>query len=175
MFLNDDRINLIQVYSIYIIVKQITLISIIIFSFLNLNGQSVKESYWTTIPEQIGWTNDYENIFTKQQINSLDSLIADYEQRTSIEIAVITIPSTAVEKDGFNELVFEIAKTWGVGKADKDNGILIGISKGHRSIWIANGIGIEQLMSDSETKKVITRKLFQVLNKMIFLKELLME
>lgn len=139
--------------------KRILLLILLSFTALSLNTQSKQNYSLQDFPVQTGWVNDFEAIYTPEQLFSLDSLLADYEKRTSIEIAVITIPSTAVEKDGFNELVFEIAKTWGVGKADKDNGILIGISKGHRSIWIANGIGIVKIMSDSETKMVIDKKI----------------
>lgn len=48
-----------------------------------------------------------------------------------------------------------IAQTWKIGKAEKDNGILIGISKGYRRIRIQNGNGIEKIITDEETKKII--------------------
>ncbi len=136
-------------------IKQIICISIVILGFLSVNAQTAKKGYWQTIPENTGWINDFEGIFTTEQENHLDSLVTNFEKRTSVEVAVITIPKYAVENDGFNDYVFELAKSWGVGKADKDNGILIGISKGHRSIWISNGIGIEKIMSDIETKAII--------------------
>jgi uncharacterized protein len=40
-------------------------------------------------------------------------------------------------------------------KKNKNNGIVIGLSKGHRTIRISNGYGIEPILSDKETKKII--------------------
>lgn len=96
-----------------------------------------------------------EDLFTQKEELRIDSLLTDYEKRTGIEIVVITIPAYAIEKDSFEDLVNEIAEDWKIGKLDDDNGILIGISQGHRMIWIANGVGIEKTLSDFETKLII--------------------
>lgn len=48
-----------------------------------------------------------------------------------------------------------IANNWGVGKKGKNNGILIGISTGLRTIRIQNGYGIEAKLTDAETNKII--------------------
>jgi uncharacterized protein len=40
-------------------------------------------------------------------------------------------------------------------KKEKNNGILILISTGHRRIRISNGYGIEKILSDTETKEII--------------------
>lgn len=102
-----------------------------------------------------GWVNDFEDIFTREQENKLDSLIVEYEKRTTTEIAIITIPTSATVKDRLDELTLHIANYWGVGKKEKNNGILIGISKGYRTIRIQNGIGIENLLTDNQTKQII--------------------
>jgi len=60
-------------------------------------------------------------------------------------------------KDKFEDLSLHIAKTWGVGKKYKDNGILIAISKGYRQIRIQNGNGIEKIITDDETKEIIDK------------------
>ncbi len=112
-------------------------------------------SYWDNIPKPIGWVNDFEEIFTPEEERKLDSLIQDFEDRTTVEIAVITIPKAAVEVGKFEELTLRIAQTWGVGKKETNNGILIGISTGYRKIRIQNGLGIEKQMSNEQTKKVI--------------------
>jgi uncharacterized protein len=52
-------------------------------------------------------------------------------------------------------LVLAIHNLWGVGKIDKHNGILIGISTAKRKIRIDNGSGIVDKLSDQETKAII--------------------
>lgn len=110
---------------------------------------------WNEIPSPLGWVSDFEGDFTLSEIQSLEGIIKDFEKRTSIEIAVITIPKGAVSKGDFEKLSLKIARAWKVGKKKKNNGILIAVSKGHRMIRIQNGSGVQDELSDSETKRII--------------------
>lgn len=110
---------------------------------------------WNEVPSPLGWVSDFEGDFTLSEIQSLEGIIKDFEKRTSIEIAVITIPNWAVSKGDFEELSLKIARAWKVGKKKKNNGILIAVSKGHRMIRIQNGSGVQDELSDNETKRII--------------------
>jgi len=103
----------------------------------------------------IGWISDYGHIFTDGQISQLDSILSDYEMRTSNEIAVVTFDSSFVHDENFDSLVLDIHNFWGIGKMHKNNGILIGISTAKRKIRISNGSGIVDKLSDKETKAII--------------------
>ena len=48
-----------------------------------------------------------------------------------------------------------ILNTWGVGKADEKNGLLIVIASDSRRIRIQNGYGIEGRLTDSDTRDII--------------------
>ena len=43
----------------------------------------------------------------------------------------------------------------GVGEKDKNNGVVIGVSKGYKQMRIQNAFGIEKILSDDETKQII--------------------
>lgn len=130
-------------------------IAFIFFSFLTACGQTKSSDYWSNLPQPTGWVNDFDHLYTKVQKKTLDSLIANYEQKTSVEISLVTIPVTATDKERFEDLTLHMANTWAVGKKDKSNGIFIGISKEYRVIRIQNGLGIEKLISDNQTKEII--------------------
>lgn len=130
-------------------------IAFILFSFLAACGQTKSGDYWSNLPEPTGWVNDFDHLYTKAQKKTLDSLIANYEQKTSVEISIVTIPVTATDQEHFEDLTLRMGQTWGIGKKDKNNGILIGISKEYRVIRIQNGLGIEKLISDKQTKEII--------------------
>ncbi|RYF20833.1 MAG: TPM domain-containing protein [Flavobacteriales bacterium] len=102
-----------------------------------------------------GWVNDFENIFNEEQKQTLANLISNFEKETSIEICIITVDTSMTINQNFNDYVLEIGRQWGVGKKEKNNGIVIGFSKSYRQIRISNGYGIEKLISDSETKVVM--------------------
>jgi uncharacterized protein len=85
----------------------------------------------------------------------MERLIAEFEKKTSIEIAVVTIDTAMTSQDAFDDYTLDLARKWGVGKKDKDKGVLVGISAGHRRMRIQNGDGIEGMLSDNETKKIV--------------------
>ena len=114
-----------------------------------------RQLFWNNLPKPTNWTNDYEDLYTNVEEIKLDSIITKFELETTIEIAIVTINTTKTSEEKFEELSLHIAQIWGVGKKDKDNGILIAISKGYRKIKIQNGNGIEKIITDNETKEII--------------------
>lgn len=108
-----------------------------------------------SFPQPTGYVNDYENIFSATEENVLDSLIGYIEKSDSLQIAVISFDTSMVEKDSLDDLTLRIANEWGVGHKNKNNGITIGICIGHRRIRIQNGFGIEPILTNDETKKII--------------------
>lgn len=145
----------------------------LLFLAINLNAQNTeisqkdslkaksielfRELFWNNLPKPVSWTNDYENLFTESEQKNLDSIITKFEKETSIEISIVTINTLKVSEEKFEDLTLHMARTWKIGKADKDNGILIGISKGYRRIRIQNGNGIEKIITDEETKNIIEK------------------
>ncbi len=119
------------------------------------NLHSFLQIFWDSLPQPVGYVNDYESLFSDTEEQSLDSLIRDFEKRTTIQIAVLTIDTSMTSSDNFDEFTLRIANAWGVGQKDKNNGALIGISRGYRRMRIQNGIGIERVLTDAETKKII--------------------
>jgi uncharacterized protein len=126
-----------------------------VFDSTKTDIQTFRETFLKNLPAPAGYVNDFENLFSDQEEYYLDSLIAAFEVATTIEVALITLDSTATAKNQFDDLTLQIARKWGVGKKESNNGILIGISGGHRIIRIQNGYGIEKIFSDEETKKII--------------------
>jgi uncharacterized protein len=110
---------------------------------------------WDTIPRPIGYVNDFEHLFTPMQVSFLDSLIHDYQRRTTIEIAVLTVDTSLTLPGNFDSFTLQTMKAWGVGKKGKNNGILIGISRSFRKIRIQDGGGIEKQLPGADLKKII--------------------
>lgn len=154
--------------------KTIFILILSLFTSINVCGQqtnnviaqdSLKEkslamfrqTFWNNLPKPINWTNDYEDLYSDEEQNNLNEIISKFEQETTIEISIVTINTTKTSEEKFEEMSLHIAKTWEIGKKDKDNGVLIAISKGHRKIRIQNGNGIEKIITDNETKEIIDK------------------
>jgi uncharacterized protein len=114
-----------------------------------------RQLIWDSLPKPKGWANDFEFLFTMEEETTLDSIISEYKKKTNIEICIVTIDTTFTTKEKFDDFVLHIHNTWGVGEKIKNNGIVIGISAGYRQMRISNGFGIENLLSDEETKQII--------------------
>ncbi len=115
------------------------------------------------ISPPVGYVNDFENIYSFKQIQSLDSICSAIEKESTIEIAVVTIDSALIytldsvegKRMSIDSITLVLAQSWGIGKKGKDNGILIGFSKRYRTIRIQNGNGIIKTLSNSDTKRII--------------------
>lgn len=128
---------------------------LLLLSTLISCGQKPKQSFWTNLPVPRGWVNDFENLFTINEQKYLDSIVSAYKARTSVQMAIVTLDTNSTTKERFDDLTLHITKTWGIGEKGKNNGILIGISRGFRQMRIQNGYGIERRMSDNQTKQII--------------------
>ncbi|WP_019037883.1 TPM domain-containing protein [Psychroflexus tropicus] len=76
-----------------------------------------------------------------------------YADTTSTQIVVATIKSLNGEYIG--TYAAEWGQKWGIGQKEKDNGLLILISKTDSKIWITTGYGLEEYLTDATSKTII--------------------
>ena len=110
------------------------------------------------IPSSVGFVNDFEQLFSAAEIDSLTRLIVRLNKELDIQLAVVTLDYTYTNETDFDAYSLTLANAWGVGDSKKDNGILIAISKSIRKIRINNGYGIERNLSDTETAEVVNQQ-----------------
>lgn len=103
---------------------------------------------------QIGYVNDFDDVFSLEEENNLEKLFTDYDNETTNEIGVVTVNSIKPFKDiiEFNDALL---LNWRFGKDDKFNGLIILINKPARSLSIRFGTGIQGKLSDAETQLII--------------------
>lgn len=119
--------------------------------------QVSRQFFWDSLPKRTGWTNDFEKLFSAIEIQLLDSIIDSFEKETTNQICIVTVDSSHISKERFDDLALHIGTTWGIGQQDKSNGIIICISKVYRRIRIYNGRDILPLLSMGETKEIISQ------------------
>lgn len=106
-------------------------------------------------PANMGAITDFEHIFTPKQIKKITRRIQEIKSSTGTEIAIVSLDSNYCSVKNFDGYVLQLANFWGVGDAKLDNGVLIGVSKQFRKIRICNGLGIETILSNDQTKEII--------------------
>ena len=126
---------------------------------ISIAGNSQNERLKKLIPaEPIGWTSDFEKIFTDEEIKFLDSIIADLNDRTSNQIAIVTLVLDSTQIRSIEELAefsLELLNKWGVGVKGKDNGIGIVFSKNLRRIWVEVGPALRGKLTSEKLQTII--------------------
>ncbi|MCP4055437.1 MAG: TPM domain-containing protein, partial [Mesoflavibacter sp.] len=98
---------------------------------------------------------DYVNLLSASEKSTLENKLVKYSDSTSTQIVVAVIASTKGEY--INYLATEWAHEWGIGQAKEDNGIFILLARDDRKIMIATGYGVEHLLTDAMSRRIIER------------------
>ncbi|MDC7960651.1 TPM domain-containing protein [Bacteroides ovatus] len=85
-------------------------------------------------------------ILSQAACDSIDSMLYALEQQTGIETVVAVVPSIG-EEDCFN-FCHQLLNKWGVGKKDKNNGLVILLVTDQRCIQFYTGYGLEEYKYD---------------------------
>jgi uncharacterized protein len=96
---------------------------------------------------------DYVNLLSASQSKALEQKLIRYSDSTSTQIVVAVINST--EGENINFLGAQWGQKWGIGQADKDNGVLVLLARNDRRIAINTGYGVEGSLTDFMSKRII--------------------
>lgn len=96
---------------------------------------------------------DYVDLLPTGQEKALEQKLIQYSDSTSTQIILAIISST--QGENINYLGAQWGQKWGIGQADKDNGVLILLAKDDRRIAINTGYGVEEFLTDALSKRII--------------------
>jgi uncharacterized protein len=101
------------------------------------------------IPQQPShYVVDLAGIINDDVENKLNGYLQELEQKTTVQIIVLTINS--LEGKAIDEFAVTTAHDkWQLGQKDKDNGGLFVVSLEDKRYWFATGYGLEGILPDS--------------------------
>ena len=104
-------------------------------------------------PSPQGPINDFAHVLDAATAGELATLVAGVRDKTTAEIAVVTVPSL----DGMTveEYANKLFTAWGIGKKGKDNGVLVLVAPTERKIHIEVGYGLEPVLPDGLAGAII--------------------
>lgn len=123
-----------------------------IFSVNNLVAQRIPER-----PNPPRLVNDFASMLNSQEINALERKLVAFNDSTTIQIAIVTIPS--LDGTDISDYAQQLAEKWGIGQKGLDNGVLILVkpktadSKGF--VKIAPGYGLEGALPDITAGEIV--------------------
>ncbi len=108
-------------------------------------------------PAYTGYVNDFAKVIDQANSSKLDVLADKLKENTGAELAVVTVKSTyPLDSKSYATQLFE---KWGIGKKEKDNGLLILLvkSKKERRVEVEVGYGLEGVITDGFAGEVLDK------------------
>lgn len=99
------------------------------------------------------WVTDMPRALDAATVAQLNAMIGELERNTSAELAVVVVSS--LDGQSVEEFAEKLFKMWGIGKAGKDNGLLLLWSTGDRKVRIEVGYGLEGTIPDGKAGAIL--------------------
>jgi uncharacterized protein len=104
------------------------------------------------LPSPAGPVTDLAGILDSGTKARLLRVIQEVRERTTAEIAILTVPTTAPGTvQAYSVAVWD---RWKIGKRGKDNGLLFLVAVQDRRLWIATGYGLEGILTDGKIGEI---------------------
>ena len=108
---------------------------------------SVATASGASYPQLTGFVTDNANMIDSSYEAQITALAKQIEEKTTVEIAVVTVES--FEGESKEMYAVNLFQQEGIGKTDRDNGLLILVSKQEREYRFEVGYGLEGVITDS--------------------------
>ena len=105
------------------------------------------------IPALTAHVTDLTQTLTAAEKQTLDAKLADWEARTTNQLAVLIVPTTRTEP--IESYAIRVAEKWQVGRKGKDNGALFLVAKDDKKMRIEVGYGLEGALTDVTSRRII--------------------
>ncbi len=104
------------------------------------------------VPPLRGRVNDYAGVMKPEQIQAVESQLAQLERDTGHQVAVLTVPTLDGEDiEGFS---IRVAENWKIGKKGFDDGVILVVAIKDRKLRLEVGYGVEGILPDAYAKRI---------------------
>ena len=98
---------------------------------------------------------DADNLFDESAEKEINDMLISLEKKTSSEFAVITVKSLLGKE--IEDYSIKVANGLGIGKEDKDNGVLLLISRSDKRVRLEIGKGLEGILNDAKCGRILDK------------------
>ena len=90
---------------------------------------------------------DLAGIIDTEQEQKLVKLLRELEQKTTVQMVILTI--TSLDGEDINSFSLKTAEQWQLGQKENDNGLLLTVAREDKKYRFETGYGLESVLSDS--------------------------
>ena len=108
------------------------------------------------VPPLTGRVVDRADVLSPATEAALTARLAAHEDSTSNQVVVLTVPS--LDGEVLEPYATRVFRTWGLGQAAADNGVLLLVAVDDRQLRIEVGYGLEGDLTDALSGQIIRRE-----------------
>lgn len=138
--------------------SRIASLVLLVFCFLTGMAAAMPERPTTDI-----YVQDNAGLLSSATKEKLLAIGHELDKKTTAQIAVVTVEN--LDDRPIAEYANDLFRKWGIGSKDKNNGVLLLISKDPRKVRIEVGYGLEGALPDGYTGRVQDEELVPNLKK----------
>lgn len=106
-----------------------------------------------TFPPLTGRVVDQANLLDAGQEAALTAKLQQLDQQTGRQLVVTTIPD--LEGRSIEDYGYRLGRAWGIGSADKDDGVVLIVAPNERKVRIETGYGARVFLTDAMSSIII--------------------
>ncbi|TMH20215.1 MAG: YgcG family protein [Betaproteobacteria bacterium] len=115
------------------------------------------------VPPLHARVTDLTGTLSASERQALEAKLADWEARTTDQLAVLIVPTTKPEP--IEQYAIRVAEAWKIGQKGKDNGAILLIAKDDKQIRLEVGYGFEGVLTDLTSRRIITETIAPLFSK----------
>jgi uncharacterized protein len=104
-------------------------------------------------PSLTGRVVDAASLLPEDVQQQLEQQLEQHEQETSNQVVVVTLPS--LQGYAIDDYGYQLGRHWGIGQAERDNGVLLIVAPNEREVRIEVGYGLEGVLTDAGSHAII--------------------
>lgn len=136
----------------------LNIIAVLLLTLLPLTamaaGTDIKDVPNVQLADSTRFVSNPDGILSAACVDSLNNLLLNTRRHSTAEVVVVAL-NDIPERYEPAQYATDLGETWGVGKADKDNGVVILLVADRRRMTIAPGRGAEGALPDAICGRII--------------------
>jgi uncharacterized protein len=143
--------------------RRVSLAALALVAFLGAVPWDPPSDGLRPVPPLTARVTDLTGTLSAAERQALEAKLADWEARTTNQLAVLIVPTTKPET--IEAYAIRVAEAWKIGQKGKDNGAILLIAKDDKQMRIEVGYGLEGVLTDVTSHRIISETIAPLFSK----------
>ncbi len=136
----------------------LTIICLWVGALAMLAAHSVTDIPNVHVADRTAYVSNPDGVLSASAVAQLNQTLAQIWQTTTAEPVVVAVDD--IDSDDVDDFATRLFEEWGIGKSDKDNGVLVLIVKDKHKAVIRTGYGAEGVLPDIVCGRLLRNVMF---------------